>query len=66
MSHSPEGGLCDLCRHVVITVNDRGSRFVRCEYAKIDPAYPKYPRLPVRRCAAFSPHAGPDADLPPQ
>jgi hypothetical protein len=26
-----------------------------CERSKTDPAYPKYPRLPVLECAGFEP-----------
>jgi hypothetical protein len=46
-------GLCARCVHVRRTENDRGSVFYRCDYAHIDPAYPKYPPLPVLRCSAF-------------
>jgi hypothetical protein len=31
----------------------RGSRFYMCERSRTDPAYPRYPRLPVTRCAGF-------------
>ena len=46
-------GLCARCLHVRRTENDRGSVFYRCDYARVDPSYPKYPVLPVLRCAAF-------------
>jgi len=46
-------GLCDACRHQKVVRNTRGSAFSLCERAKIDPAFPKYPRLPVTRCAGF-------------
>lgn len=47
------GGLCEACRHSREIVNDRGSRFLLCDRNKIDPRYPKYPRLPVLRCTGF-------------
>ena len=46
-------GLCDRCRHQRVVRNTRGSSFVLCEKSKTDPAYPKYPRLPVLRCAGY-------------
>jgi hypothetical protein len=46
-------GLCATCTHARRVTNDRGSTFVRCHYATIDPSFPKYPRLPVLACAAY-------------
>ena len=46
-------GLCATCRRARRITNDRGSVFVLCTYAATDPGYPKYPRLPVRACAAY-------------
>jgi hypothetical protein len=46
-------GLCDSCRHQKLVRNTRGSVFSMCERSKADPHYPKYPRLPVRRCAGW-------------
>jgi len=51
----PPAGLCELCRHAAVLVSDRGSRFLRCQLSFSDPAYPRFPALPVRRCAGFSP-----------
>jgi hypothetical protein len=48
----PHAGLCASCRHLRLVTNDRGSVFVRCAHAALDPSYPKYPRLPVISCAA--------------
>jgi hypothetical protein len=31
------------------------STFVRCGKADVDPAFPRYPRLPVVACAGFAP-----------
>ena len=49
-------GLCARCLHMRRTENDRGSVFYRCDYARLDPSYPKYPALPVLSCAAFVQH----------
>ena len=46
-------GLCDGCRHARWIQNDRGGRFLRCGWSDIDPTFPKFPALPVRRCTAF-------------
>jgi hypothetical protein len=44
-------GLCLTCRHARRTVSDRGSVFYRCELARTNPDFPKYPALPVLSCA---------------
>jgi hypothetical protein len=47
-------GLCDSCRHQRLVHNTRGSTFSMCERSKTEPQlYPKYPRLPVERCAGY-------------
>jgi hypothetical protein len=46
-------GLCDRCRHQRVVRNTRGSAFSLCERSRTDERYPKYPRLPVERCAGF-------------
>lgn len=51
-------GLCGHCAHARVITSDRGSEFLRCHYATVDPRYPKYPRLPVLACAAFAERAG--------
>ncbi len=43
-------GLCDSCRHQRLVRNTRGSSFSLCERSRSDPAYPKYPRVPVLEC----------------
>jgi len=40
--------------------NTRGSSFSLCERSRTDPAYPRYPRLPVKQCAGHEPL--PDAE----
>lgn len=54
----PEAGLCDSCRHQRIIRNTRGSAFSLCERSKLEPAYPRYPRLPVVGCAGYEPTRG--------
>jgi hypothetical protein len=50
---SPRAGLCETCAHQRIVSNTRGSRFSLCERSREDPAYPRYPRLPVLECAGY-------------
>ena len=47
-------GLCNRCLHQRLVPNSRGSVFSLCERSRDDPAYPRYPRLPVERCAGFA------------
>jgi hypothetical protein len=49
----PSAGLCDSCRHQRLVGNTRGSTFSLCERSRSDPAYPRYPRLPVERCRGY-------------
>jgi hypothetical protein len=60
----PEVGLCSICRHARPQASARGARFWRCERAASDPAYRRYPPLPVRTCAGFEPGEA-DARLAP-
>lgn len=46
-------GLCATCVHVRRITSDRGSVFYLCQLSKVDPSYPKYPRLPVLQCAGY-------------
>jgi hypothetical protein len=46
-------GLCLNCRHAHVVRSAKGSVFYRCDRSAGDPAFPKYPRLPVRECAGF-------------
>jgi len=48
-------GLCARCANVQVIENRRGSRFYRCRLADVDPAFPRYPPLPVMSCQGFSP-----------
>ncbi len=49
----PAAGLCRSCRHRRDVSSRRGSRFVLCLRSRDDPAFPKYPELPVTRCSGF-------------
>jgi hypothetical protein len=44
-------GLCAVCRHARVIENRRGSRFWLCALGRTDPRFPRYPQLPVLRCA---------------
>ena len=46
-------GLCDACRHSRRVESARGSLFWLCRRSETDPAYPRYPRLPVVICPGF-------------
>jgi len=52
-------GLCERCVHQQLVRNTRGSTFSLCRRSREDPAYSRYPRLPVLECAGFEsrPHA---------
>jgi hypothetical protein len=54
----PPAGLCDTCAHQKLIRTGRGSVFSMCERSKSDPAYPKYPRLPVRECPGYERRSG--------
>lgn len=58
-------GLCDSCRHQRLVPNTRGSVFSLCERSRTDPAYPRYPRLPVLSCPGFE-SVPPPAPEPPR
>jgi len=48
-------GLCDGCAQQQLVPNSRGSVFSLCRRSREDPAYPRYPRVPVLRCPGFEP-----------
>ncbi len=48
-------GLCADCRFMRPIESDRGSAFYLCERSATDARFPKYPRLPVLRCAGYDP-----------
>jgi len=47
-------GLCATCGHMSRITSDRGSVFYLCELSKVDPNFPKYPRLPVLQCSGYA------------
>ena len=53
------GGLCDSCEHQQIVRTTRGSSFSLCCRSREDPAYPRYPRLPVLACPGHEPRSSP-------
>ncbi len=54
-SRSPRAGLCDTCAHQQLVRNTRGSTFSLCRRSREDPAYPRYPRVPVLECSGYTP-----------
>jgi hypothetical protein len=46
-------GLCDTCSHQQEVRNTRGSVFSLCMRSRVDPAYPRYPRVPVLECRGY-------------
>jgi hypothetical protein len=46
-------GLCADCQHARRIESSRGSLFYLCLRAEHDPAFRKYPQLPVRSCAGY-------------
>jgi hypothetical protein len=48
-------GLCVSCQHAETITSDRGSKFLFCGLSRIDPQFPKYPRLPVFSCSGWKP-----------
>ena len=55
-------GLCARCAHARIVRSSRGSRFYLCGLSVTDPRFPKYPPLPVLRCAGFTPADEPEKE----
>lgn len=64
MASKTAAGLCDRCRHQRLVPNTRGSVFSLCERSRTDPAYPRYPRLPVLSCPGFEPKTAPPPEAP--
>jgi hypothetical protein len=50
---NPAVGLCAACQHARLIRSDRGSIFYLCGLSAQDPAFPKYPRLPVLECSGY-------------
>jgi hypothetical protein len=47
-------GLCPDCRHVKIVTSERGSTFLLCRKAAVDPRFPRYPPQPIVSCPGFA------------
>ena len=47
-------GLCADCIHARKVTSGRGSEFLLCDLAAVDPRFRKYPALPVRQCEGFA------------
>lgn len=45
-------GLCATCRNARVLASP-SSLFLRCAVAEVDPAFPRYPRLPVVECSGY-------------
>ena len=46
-------GLCATCVHAQIVASSKGSTFHLCRKSETDDRFPRYPVLPVRRCAGY-------------
>jgi hypothetical protein len=65
MAAGPSGaGLCGTCVHQRLVHTTRGSTFSLCERSRSDPAYPRYPRLPVLACPGHEPRREPPGAAP--
>jgi len=53
----PPAGLCESCANVRVVETRKGSRFYLCTLSEVDPRFPKYPGIPVLRCAGYVPAA---------
>jgi hypothetical protein len=51
-------GLCVDCVHARRIESSRSSVFYLCLRSEHDPAFRKYPALPVRSCAGYKPEDG--------
>jgi hypothetical protein len=58
----PAAGLCAACRWAAVHASARAT-YLRCRRAETDPAYPRYPRLPVLACAGYEPGARDEPEL---
>ena len=58
-----EVGLCSDCTHCRV-ITARRSSFYFCERSTTDPAFPRYPRLPVLVCAGYEPRGDDEANGP--
>lgn len=52
-------GLCADCRFTRVMQSDRGTVFYQCGKSFEDPAFAKFPRLPVLACPGYAPETKP-------
>jgi hypothetical protein len=57
---TPSPGLCARCAHVQLVPSPRGSAFYLCRRSLTDPAFPRYPPIPVLACLGFEARDGED------
>lgn len=50
-----QAGLCASCVQARRIVSGKGGTFWYCRRSEHDPAFPKYPALPVLRCRGYEP-----------
>ncbi|NJN64633.1 MAG: hypothetical protein HC882_06970 [Acidobacteria bacterium] len=50
-------GLCGTCALARAIVTAKGTQYTLCERSRIDPAYRRYPQLPVRQCLGYEPRS---------
>ena len=50
-----QAGLCAGCGYARRIASARGAHFLLCQRSADDPAYVKYPRLPVLACPGYTP-----------
>ena len=48
-------GLCASCRFVEVITSSRESTFYLCTLSETNPAFRRYPTLPVRQCPGYQP-----------
>jgi len=61
--NSAPAGLCADCIHARRVTGARGATFWLCRRSERDPAFPRYPALPVLQCRGHEPAAA--APFPP-
>ena len=54
-SRNPDPGLCGSCAHSHRIDARRGAVYWLCGRAASDPAFPRYPALPVLGCRGYEP-----------
>ncbi len=59
-------GLCDMCTHMQIVRSSKGSSFVLCRLSEVNPAFRRYPALPVTACPGYSPTTEPKPTVAPK